>query len=669
MTDLRRIAAATGGDVRGNSVAFPTPGHSKRDRGTVATLDPNAPDGLLVHSFNGGDPLAIKDELRAIGVLPERERGEGWRATGTYEYADETGTVLYRTVRKEKPGERKRFVAERPQGRGWTNGLGDTRRVLYRLPELLAADPAAPVYLVEGERKADKLAGWGFTATAIAFGAKGWHPRHRYAEALAGRTVAILPDNDDPGRDFAETARAAIEAAGGTAHIVELPGLPPKGDVIDWRGTADELRALTDAAINRPPETFPLLDLAALEGSRLEPRAFALAKFIPLGELTLFTGPGGAGKSLFGQQLATSIAAGLPFLGLDVMRGPALYLTAEDDARELHWRQDHIARRLGVPFNQPGLHLASLRGRLGNELCTFDAEGRLRPSPAFKLLSDTIRAIDAAFVVLDNVAHLFTGNENDRGQVTQFANLLNRLGNETGATILLVAHPNKSGDSYSGSTAWLNAVRSQIVLDWRRDGEGGIPDPDARELRLGKANYARAGETLAFRWHDFALVLDDELPVDTRAELAATIQASGDNEIFLRCLRLRNEQERPVSESPASRTYGPRVFAEMPESKRIGMARLEAAMERLFRIGRIERGFVGRIDRKDKYGLRECAEVRADPAPTPRADVRRQGAPSAPAHTPIPTVYPGAAIAAAAPDTEPETCPACDGEGCSWCGQ
>lgn len=337
------------------------------------------------------------------------------------------------------------------------------------------------------------------------------------------------------------------------------------------------------------------------------------------------------------------------------MRGPALYLTAEDDARELHWRQDHIARRLGVPFNQPGLHLASLRGRLGNELCTFDAEGRLRPSPAFKLLSDTIRAIGAAFVVLDNVAHLFTGNENDRGQVTQFANLLNRLGNETGATILLVAHPNKSGDSYSGSTAWLNAVRSQIVLDWRRDGEGSIPDPDARELRLGKANYARAGETLAFRWHDFALVRDDELPADTRAEMAATIQANGDNEIFLRCLDERNRQERAVSESPASRTYAPKVFAEMAESKRIGRARLEAAMDRLFRIGAIERGFVYRDggEGKDRFGLRRPpADLPADLPLTPSADLPLTTRRPPPAHTPIPTVYPGAAPWPAAPDPD-----------------
>lgn len=372
-------------------------------------------------------------------------------------------------------------------------------------------------------------------------------------------------------------------------------------------------------------KSFALLDLESLEQEPPEPRAFALAKFIPRGELTLFTGPGGSSKSLFGQQLATSVAAGLPFLGLATMQASALYLTAEDDARELHWRQSHIARRLGVPVNLPGLHLASLRGRLGNELCTFDAEGRLSPSPSFGLLRGTIRSTKAKFVVLDNVGHLFPGNENDRSQVTQFANLLNRLGSDTDATILLIAHPNKSGDSYSGSTAWLNSVRSQIVLDWRRDSEGEIPDPDARELRLGKANYSRAGETLAFRWHDFALVRDEDLPEDTRAELAATILAASDNEVFLCCLDERNRQERPVSERKASRTYAPKEFADMAESKGIGRARLEAAMDRLFRLGAIERGFIFRDhgEGKDRYGLRRASADLSDDLPlTGSADLR-----------------------------------------------
>lgn len=616
---LKAIASAMGGEVRGGVAAFPTPGHSAKDRGTWAYANPDAPDGIWIESGNGGDPLEIKDQLRAKGVLPQRETkarpqfsggGGTWRCTGTYEYDDGDGQVIYRTRRLEQDGKPKRFVAERLEGGKWLNGLGDVVRLPYRFTELCqaaerarnAGEPEPPIYFAEGERKADKLAGMGFLATAIAFGAGGW--RESYGEAFTGATVIILPDNDEPGQKFAAKVKAGIEEHGGKAHILDLPGLPPKGDIIDWTGSANDLRELTAKALLGLKPMLPLLDLAVLQGPPPPARRWALQDFIPAGELTLFTGPGGAGKSLFGQQLATCIAAGLPFLGVAAMRSAALYITAEDDEDELHRRQRNISSAMGGGDLTGQLHLSSLRGRLGNELCTFDTEGRLHVSPTFQLVTDTIIQTGSKFAVLDNVAHLFTGNENDRGEVTQFANLLNKLALDTGATIVLVGHPNKAGDSYSGSTAWLNAVRSQIELNWiGRDGD--IPDQDARQLTLGKANYARKGTVLEFRWHDFAFVLGSDLSPDYHKELSQTIADTADNGIFLECLRERLRQRRAVSEK-RSPSFAPTEFAKMAESKGIGRARLEKAMDRLFRINAIERGELWKgDDRKAVFGLRE----------------------------------------------------------------
>jgi RecA-family ATPase len=233
-----------------------------------------------------------------------------------------------------------------------------------------------------------------------------------------------------------------------------------------------------------------------------------------LAEVTLFTGPGSSGKSLLGQQLATAAAAGLTCIGLGVQPGPAIYLTCEDDVDQLHWRQQHLCEVMGVPMASLAgkLHLISRRGALDNDLCAFASDGTLERKPAYNRIEDMIEATGAKLVFLDNVAHLFNGNENDRGQVTRFINLLNKLAGSTGAAILLIAHPNKSGDSYSGSTAWLNAVRSQVTLDVQRDAEGTIIDADARVLSTGKANYARLGEALKFRWHNWAFVRDEDLP-------------------------------------------------------------------------------------------------------------------------------------------------------------
>ena len=660
MTDLGRIASAMGGEVQGNVATFPTPGHSAKDRGSWAYANPDAPDGVWIESGNGGDPLAIKDELRAKGVLPDRERaGEAWRVSGVYEFTDEGGAVLYRTRRHEHPGKPKRYTAERPDGQGgWVGGLGDARRVLYRLPALLAADPAEPVYLVEGERKADKLAGWGLPATAIAFGCKGW--RKCYAEALAGRTVAILPDNDDPGRGFAETAREAIEAAGGRAHLIELPGLPPKGDVIDWTGTADELRALTQAAVNPPAKLLPLLDLGAWESMDTPAREWVLTDWIPARQATYLTGPGSAGKSLVAQQLCTCIALGLPFLGVETRQAVAIYVTCEDDADELHRRQKAICEALGVPLSAlvGKLHLVSLAGAIGNELATFDPNGRMIVADAFRTVRETAIATGAGFVTLDNVAHLFAGNENIRNQVAAFCGLLNQLAHamDDGA-VLFLGHPNKAGADYSGSTAWENQVRSRLFMETPKDADGVALDPDARVLSRGKANYARNGETLAFRWHRWAFIREDELPQDQRAALAATIASNGENEAFIKCLRERAAQGegRGVGPSPGS-NYAPAQFEGMAQSRGLKKDALRRAMDRLFTIGRIET-YEHRNTEKGRT-VTLIREVQSTPErsperfPTTVPERPRTVHPNDPAHPPYTYAITGAPLGDGAPDPE-----------------
>lgn len=452
-------------------------------------------------------------------------------------------------------------------------------------------------------------------------------PEH-FFEPLHGRLYSAAMARIDAGEIASPVtlkplfeADEAMIAVGGVGYMAQLTG--SGAGIIGARSFADQILELAgrrkriqeleeQIAAARDCERpfagdgyrpFDTADLAEWSRTDAKAKEFVMPGFVPLREVTLLSGAGGASKSTFGQQLATCAAAGRPMLGIDVRRMAALYITAEDDADRLHWMQKHISDALSVKLDSLAglLHLVSLRGSRGNELAIFDMAGRIQSTTSFASLIATIDATSAELIVLDNSAHLFAGNENDRGQVTQFVNLLYSLIGRTGCTIILAAHGNKAGDSFSGSTAWLNAVRSQIVI---ARPEGAI-DPDERVLSVGKANYARQGAEVRFRWHNFALRLDDDLPADTRAEMAATVQAAGDNELFLACLAERHRQRRSVSEKP-SKNYAPVVFATMPESRRIGKERLEAAMDRLFRISRIERAELWRgDDRKAVFGLRE----------------------------------------------------------------
>jgi hypothetical protein len=75
--------------------------------------------------------------------------------------------------------------------------------------------------------------------------------------------VVILPDNDDVGHAHmtvvAASLRGVTKPRGVTKSIrvLELPGLPPKGDIIDWAnsgGTVEQLHALIEHA----PHWLPL---------------------------------------------------------------------------------------------------------------------------------------------------------------------------------------------------------------------------------------------------------------------------------------------------------------------------------------------------------------------------------------------------------------------------
>jgi DNA primase len=108
------------------------------------------------------------------------------------------------------------------------------------------------VWVVEGERDANTLREHELIATTNAGGAEKW--KNEYNEALRGRPVVILPDNDEPGRRHARQVAAALAGIGASVVTVELPDLPEKGDVSDWfaaGGTASTLRGLAVQAASR----------------------------------------------------------------------------------------------------------------------------------------------------------------------------------------------------------------------------------------------------------------------------------------------------------------------------------------------------------------------------------------------------------------------------------
>jgi RecA-family ATPase len=210
----------------------------------------------------------------------------------------------------------------------------------------------------------------------------------------------------------------------------------------------------------------------------------------------------------------------------------------------------------------------------------------VRPTSLFEQLRRAALAIRPKLIFLDNVADIYSGNENARSPVRQFVTLIRGIAVETDAAVVMSLHPSIRGQEtqtgMSGSTAWFNSVRSQLYLKRPETKSGEACDPDVRELEAKKNNYGPLAEAKRLRWKDGVFVLDR----DERTALSKDADDRNAEEVFLKLLKLFTSQNRKVSVSP-SRSYAPVVFASHAEREGITKPQFEQAMERLLVAGAI----------------------------------------------------------------------------------
>jgi 5S rRNA maturation endonuclease (ribonuclease M5) len=185
---------------------------------------------------NSTNHSAVRNHTRRINpasIIPH--------IVATYPYTDEDGELRYEMVRKEP----KTFLFRRPDGRGnWIWKKGDTRLVLYHLPEVKKAIANGDtIFIVEGEKDADRLQADGFTATSAPFGAGEW--KSQYAELLAGAAdVVIVADKDEPGLKHAADVYRSIVGVVDSVKIAQARAGKDASDHLDSGFAVEELEQL-----------------------------------------------------------------------------------------------------------------------------------------------------------------------------------------------------------------------------------------------------------------------------------------------------------------------------------------------------------------------------------------------------------------------------------------
>ncbi|MDE2155830.1 MAG: DUF3987 domain-containing protein [Xanthomonadaceae bacterium] len=205
----------------------------------------------------------METEQQATRRLFRRMLADGYRVTAGYLYCTVDGAPWCRRIRFDHPSEGKeyrplhwsgtRYVASEPPAPA-------AGKPLYYLPELLAADPAALVWIVEGEKCVENLTKLNIVATTSggctsASGAD-WTP-------LRGRHCIVWPDHDAPGTKYADEVAAKLRALGCKVEMIDVEplGLPDKGDAVDWLAmhpdaTTANVLALARLTAPAAPSTF-----------------------------------------------------------------------------------------------------------------------------------------------------------------------------------------------------------------------------------------------------------------------------------------------------------------------------------------------------------------------------------------------------------------------------
>jgi len=233
----------------------PSPLHTHGNRKSPALTITEGTNGAVLMTCHAGcEPdivvkavgLELKDLFPQSDYRPEKRPAkvlkvyasppDGLDGVSRFTYTDASKqSVIYVTRQDTQGGKRIRQWGKSDCGSGWICSLRNAPkpRPFYRLPAILQADGVVCIH--EGEKAvvaACKARLHGIHTTAI--GGAG-NAKHTDFTPLKGRDVCVIPDIDEPGEKHAQQVAALATAAGAqSVKIVRLPGLPEKGDVVEW---------------------------------------------------------------------------------------------------------------------------------------------------------------------------------------------------------------------------------------------------------------------------------------------------------------------------------------------------------------------------------------------------------------------------------------------------
>lgn len=289
---------------------------------------------------------------------------------------------------------------------------------------------------------------------------------------ISGWLGAVAPEVDretpNPARvDVEEGSRVVAEAMAELLPTLTVAAIQPGGDV--YFG----LRLL---GVEDPP---PLVQL--VQGLDISP-----------GLTTILAAKPGASKTPFALALALCLGAGAPWLGREVLRRRALYLSYEKPIATQR-KRTRIARALGI-----------------HPACVELIDMRKHPL-TFGAMSDVLARLEAvltvdareAVIFLDTYGAAVTGAKHNDAEYAEPLRLVRDLVTDRGAAFVPLMHAKKGGGAKDRDD-----VEGSVHLVAAADAVIGLGQPDPADHTLVEVRSVRAAEDgfqpFAVRWTNVA---------------------------------------------------------------------------------------------------------------------------------------------------------------------
>lgn len=429
---------------------------------------------------DGKQPRTFATAAEAMAAL-EKSLGPKSRVWKYFNAAGEPVGVVARWDRST--GSKEIRPVSRAAG-GWIIGAMP-ERPLYCLPEI---KPAQAVFVVEGEKAADAIRSLDLVATTSSGGSAAatktdWAP-------LAGKTIVVWPDNDQPGEKYLATVVGLLSKLSPrpVVSVIRPEGMADKADAADWLaagGTREQLEKLVASAEpvkfetasanhDRRPKQITLHDAAQNYIDRLKAGKTSLVEF-GIGELDYAIG----GGFEFGEMI---IAAARPSHGKSAFAMQAAHHWTAQGIPTLIVSEEMSALALGkralqFASNVPQEHWSHSTSELERDLSSFTkgraaciiSEPCVTPAAVMESIERNIDQHGIRAVAID-YAQLLRGEGRSRyEQVSFVSNRLREAASRYNVLLLTLAQLNREVEKRAKFIPSVSDIRDAGTLEQDAD--------------------------------------------------------------------------------------------------------------------------------------------------------------------------------------------------------